>query len=45
MACLFISTGYVIYDAEEFRQADWIKIQIQIVPSQKPAIFASVAGS
>lgn len=45
MACHFISTDYVIYDAEEFRQADWIKIQIQIAPSHKPAIFASAAGN
>ena len=45
MACPCISTDYVICDVEEFWQADWIKIQIQIAPSHKPAIFASAAGS
>ena len=30
---------------QEFLQADWTKIQIQIAPSHKPAIFAEAAGS
>ena len=45
MACLYISTDYVICDVEEFLQADCTKIQIQIAPSHKPAIFAQAAGS